>query len=80
LTKASSVALRILAQNALEGFIHDFFAAIDDNRLFSIVATPPGQEQIDHTELGSNLHEAQLDWQDAYSARPSVAKRLLSED
>jgi hypothetical protein len=71
--------LVIVAQNTLEVFIHDFFSAIDDSSLFTIMASPPSHEPVDLKALVTSLHEAQLDWQAAHSARPSVWKRLAAD-
>ncbi len=70
-----------IAEVALEFFIHDFMASLDESNDFKILGTLKDGSQVDLRDLcPEGLHGNQLDWIDNFANHKSVFTMIFEKD
>ncbi len=70
-----------IAQAALESFIHEFLASLDESDDFKIVGTLEDGSQFDLRDLcPEGLHGSQLDWIEEFTNHKSTYEKISEND
>jgi hypothetical protein len=70
-----------IAQFAVESFIHDFMASLDESDDFKIIGTLRDGKQFDLRELcPEGLHGNQLDWIENFANQKTVYQTIFEND